>query len=159
MSRVAEASPIPANDPLRPGLVASLIINHRRSHPQHLTLERKRYSSGVATVHYVVSLNEAEIAVINETYVDLDRYFYLAEPDQYVVVLTTASGGNACPSRFVLISFNENGLVHSTPPFGNCHEDPTFVANSERITINFPYGENPVDQTWTYEDGSLRQTR
>lgn len=159
-SNTAEPTP-ERNLELRPGLIASLMFKPPRGRPQHFTLERKTEYSGTSatSVHYLVKLNEFEVAVINERYVELERYLQLAEINRYVVILSVASGGSGCPQKLVLISFDESRLIESSPQFGNCHEDPTFISDDERLIINFPYGNNPIDQSWTYDGSGFHQTK
>lgn len=113
----------------------------------------------VADVRYPVLLNGREVTIINETYVDVEAYYHLAELDTDIVILGTASGGNACPKKLVLVAFNINGLVHASPEFGNCSEDPTFMANSSSLQINFPYGDNPIGESWLYDSGGMRRIK
>jgi hypothetical protein len=159
-SNTAEPTP-ERNLELRPGLVASLMFKPPRGRPQHFTLERKTEYSGTnaTSVHYVIKLNEFEVAVINERYVDLEPYIQLTEINRYVVILSVASGGSGCLQKLVLISFDESRLIESSPQFGNCHEDPTFISDDERLVINFPHGKNSIDQSWTYDESGLRQTK
>ena len=61
--------------------------------------------------------------------------------------------------KILLVAFNDAGRVTVTPEFGNCHETPTFIVNSESIQINFPYGNNPIAESWIYNKNGLRQIK
>lgn len=142
---------------LSPGRVASL-----RLRSGLLAVDRKsdlNENGSVINVRYLVSWNDRAVTIINERFVDLEGYHHLAELNTDVVIISTASGGNACPKKLVLIAFNANGLLHASPEFGNCHEDPTFTSNSSTLRIDFPHGDNPVAETWSYGGGGLRRVK
>jgi len=92
-------------------------------------------------------------------YVNRQRYFQLKEIDRYVVVVSVASGGSGCPQKLILIAFDENRLIESSPQFGNCHEDPTYISDDEHVVINFPYGQKPIAESWTYDGSDLHKTK
>ncbi|MBS1811647.1 MAG: hypothetical protein JST84_26030 [Acidobacteria bacterium] len=116
---------------------------------------------------YKLFLNKRQIGTINEPFVDLVNSFDLSAFNQKVVILSVANGGNACPQKLVLISFSKGGLIQDkdvrlilvSPQFGNCHEDPSFTANSQSVKINFPWGKNPVAESWLYNGSKLIRTK
>lgn len=114
--------------------------------------------------HYKIFLNEKQIDTINLLYVDLENVFNFSE--QTIVVLSVADGGNNCPKRLKLITFyrdsipdKKDRLILLSSLFGNCHETPSFIVNFDSIKINFPYGNNPIAESWLYDGTKLTEIK
>lgn len=107
---------------------------------------------------YVVKLNNRNVTVINNRFVDVEGYYRLSELGD-VVILSSANGGNGCPKMLIIVAFDEEKLLSATPEFGNCHEEPTFIVSSSNVKINFLYGNVPISETWIYDKNGLRQIK
>jgi len=110
---------------------------------------------------YVVKLNNKSVTVIKTWRVGVEGYFDLVDLHKVVILSTTPSGmGNACPKNLILVSFNDNGVVTVSKEFGNCHEAPAYIiSGGDSIRINFPYGKNPIAESWVYNKYGLRQIK
>lgn len=130
-------------------------------------VEREQRSSDRWDARYLIYLNGRQIGVIDEPLVDLVGSYNLVTLNQKVVLLSAASGGNACPQKLVLIAFTKGGmisdkdvrLVLASSQFGNCHEDPIITANGSRVRIDFPWGRTPVAESWRYDGRRLVRTK
>jgi hypothetical protein len=67
--------------------------------------------------------------------VSVERKFEIAERD--VVLVSTGSGGNACPAMYVFVVV-ERGTAHVSDAFGNCSDIPKVSRAGDRIVMEFP---------------------
>ena len=76
-----------------------------------------------------------------------------------VLLLSKSSGGTACPGTHAFMTVQQNGEVAYTSDIGSCSDIVKVTVNHEEITATIPDIRGRGDESWTYKNDALKQTK
>lgn len=89
----------------------------------------------------------------SDVYVSIEKKWEIGSRD--VLLISTATGGNACPSLYYFVVM-EPEQAHVSETFGNCAESPEVTRIKDTILVKFPrVSRFAPAETAEYDDGKV----
>jgi len=79
------------------------------------------------------------------------------DPAQEALLIHETNGGSACGGIYRIISLTNNGSFKVSQAIGNCAA-PNITLGSDKIVLQFPRLLKFPAETWTFQNGELKQS-